>query len=433
MSWLMGKDVKIIHRDLKPANIMLDRGQTSCKICDFGLAVTNERKGRGKEEHVGDIKSTRGSPLWMAPERVAIKVMADEELREDLATEVAGYTKSVKVDKTTSNSSEKSDVYSFGVMLWEITTQQWPFVEMLASESFAELFSLILSGRRPSLRDVEPSLASIIEKCWQADPANRPTFEQCIAMLRGARIDLALPMTVCPHAASFWKITRGLTDLTTTVGQFVTGLDQQGYLRPQKQSDMILKPDLVERCIGTILRSPGTSVLSSDVARAQPFTIADFSKLLKWFGPLKGQNVRCFHNMVLLLKSNWFFGPTERTQCERDCDAVGMFLVRLNTGGSAPIETSPFVISTHLKNGTPFHIRVVAQRAYGKWSCLGPPPEQKRVQADDLESLIIALQKEGIISMACPKYPYGALFTFAPSAPSNYSSDPNFELEVANK
>ncbi len=77
---------------------MLDKTQTSCKICDFGLAVTNEKKGaKGKEGHVGDIKSTRGSPLWMAPERVAIKVMGDDELRDSLGQEVANYTKSVKV------------------------------------------------------------------------------------------------------------------------------------------------------------------------------------------------------------------------------------------------------------------------------------------------------------------------------------------------
>eukprot|EP01126_Amoeba_proteus_P028988 TRINITY_DN2854_c0_g1_i1.p1 TRINITY_DN2854_c0_g1~~TRINITY_DN2854_c0_g1_i1.p1 ORF type:complete len:189 (+),score=34.87 TRINITY_DN2854_c0_g1_i1:1-567(+) len=42
MGWLAGKELTIIHRDLKPANIMLDRDQKHCKICDFGLAVSNE-------------------------------------------------------------------------------------------------------------------------------------------------------------------------------------------------------------------------------------------------------------------------------------------------------------------------------------------------------------------------------------------------------
>lgn len=102
---------------------MLDRNQQSCKICDFGLAVTNEKTTKGKQEHVGDIKSTRGSPLWMAPERVVMKVLADDQLRTQLFQELANYTKLVKVDKLTANSSEKSDVYSFGVMLWEMTTQ----------------------------------------------------------------------------------------------------------------------------------------------------------------------------------------------------------------------------------------------------------------------------------------------------------------------
>lgn len=46
--------VTIIHRDLKPANIMLDKAQNTCKICDFGLAVINEKKRKGqKESHIG--------------------------------------------------------------------------------------------------------------------------------------------------------------------------------------------------------------------------------------------------------------------------------------------------------------------------------------------------------------------------------------------
>lgn len=50
--------------------------------------------------------------------------------------------------------SEKSDVYSFGVMFWEMLTQNWPFVDLITTESYTELFSIILSGKRPSLKGV---------------------------------------------------------------------------------------------------------------------------------------------------------------------------------------------------------------------------------------------------------------------------------------
>jgi len=423
MSWLMGKDVKIIHRDLKPANIMLDKGQVSCKICDFGLAVTNEKTIKGKQEHVGDIRSTRGSPLWMAPERVAIKIMGDDELKEVLATEIAAYTKSVKVDKTASNSSEKSDVYSFGVMLWEMATQQWPFVEMLTSESFTELFSLILSGKRPSLKEIDQSLASIIEKCWQNDPVARPTFESVIEMLRGARIDAGLPNSVCPQAATFWKKARGLAEPTCTIGHFVEGLESQSYLKPQKTSPSQLKAELVERSIATLLGSPGATPVAAAAAREKTISMQEFAKLLKWFGPMQGSSVSCFHHMVEVLKQPWFFGPIERQQSERLTNDNGVFIVRLNTGGSAPIESSPFVISTLVKK-VPFHIRVLHQnpKSYGKWSCSGPAPANKKFNADSLSELIADLTAAGILSTAAPSSPYLGLFTVVASA-FQYTAD----------
>ena len=52
--------------------------------------------GLGKHQK-GDIKSTRGSPLWMAPERIVNKIVKEKELMEDLKTEVEAYKKRVGV------------------------------------------------------------------------------------------------------------------------------------------------------------------------------------------------------------------------------------------------------------------------------------------------------------------------------------------------
>lgn len=52
------------------------------------------------------------------------------------------------------NSSEKSDVYSFGVMFWEMLTEAWPYVDLISTESYSELFAVILAGKRPSLEGV---------------------------------------------------------------------------------------------------------------------------------------------------------------------------------------------------------------------------------------------------------------------------------------
>ena len=73
---------------------MLDKEQRHCKICDFGLAVAAEGK---KKHHVGDTKSTRGSPLWMAPERIVNKVIKEKELIDDLKHEMDSYKKLINV------------------------------------------------------------------------------------------------------------------------------------------------------------------------------------------------------------------------------------------------------------------------------------------------------------------------------------------------
>eukprot|EP01126_Amoeba_proteus_P028991 TRINITY_DN2854_c0_g1_i9.p1 TRINITY_DN2854_c0_g1~~TRINITY_DN2854_c0_g1_i9.p1 ORF type:complete len:371 (+),score=75.25 TRINITY_DN2854_c0_g1_i9:84-1196(+) len=198
MGWLAGKELTIIHRDLKPANIMLDRDQKHCKICDFGLAVSNEGK-RGKT-HVGDTKSTRGSPLWMAPERIVNKIIKEKDLLEEMKTEVENYKKRVGLDKSGLNMSEKSDVYSFGVMFWEMMTQAWPFVDLITTESYAELFTIILSGKRPSLEGIDPELAKIIELCWQQDPEKRPRFSEVVVMLQTSLVTMELPQSCCPDA-----------------------------------------------------------------------------------------------------------------------------------------------------------------------------------------------------------------------------------------
>lgn len=107
---------------------------------------------------------------------------------------------------------------------------------------------------------------------------------------------------------------------------------------------------------------------------------------------------------------------------------LGVFLVRLNTGGNAAIESSPFVISTLYKK-VPFHIRVVAHARpqYGKWYCSGPPPENKKYQADDLPGLIAELKNAKILTSEVPNPPFAPIFGAASSVFS-YTADNGFDF-----
>ncbi|XP_002962883.2 probable serine/threonine-protein kinase SIS8 [Selaginella moellendorffii] len=141
MNYLHSCKPVIVHRDLKSPNLLVDRNWV-VKVCDFGLS-------RIKHSTFLSSKSTAGTPEWMAPE-----VLRNEP------------------------SNEKSDVFSFGVILWELATSQKPWhgmnpMQVVGAVGFQH-------RRLPIPPDVDPSIASIIQECWQNDPSQRPSFEKIL-------------------------------------------------------------------------------------------------------------------------------------------------------------------------------------------------------------------------------------------------------------
>ena len=131
-------DAGVLHRDLKPANIMID-GDGNARILDFGLA--------GLSEELPEGELAAGTPAYMAPEQLDGK------------------------EQTT-----RTDIYSLGLVLYELFTSKKAF----EAKTLAELIQMRRNNTAPTslsslVKDLDPVIERVVERCLQTDPALRPS------------------------------------------------------------------------------------------------------------------------------------------------------------------------------------------------------------------------------------------------------------------
>jgi len=145
-------DLGFMHRDIKSLNVFLS-GDFVAKVADFGMC-TNERTST----------AACGTVQWMAPE---------------VLTNLYGGR--MMYDK-------RVDVYSYGILLHEIFYCTCPYME-----TGLDQMSL---GRRVLQQNIRPDLRrrscpsqvqDVIKKCWDKNPAARPSFKQVNELLLGVQ------------------------------------------------------------------------------------------------------------------------------------------------------------------------------------------------------------------------------------------------------
>ncbi|KAK3256548.1 hypothetical protein CYMTET_34320 [Cymbomonas tetramitiformis] len=142
MAFLHSFQPPILHRDLKSSNVLVDTG-LRCKICDFGLS-----RSQGSS-----MTNTLGTVQWSSPEM----------LRQEDVTPA-------------------SDVYSFGVLIWELLTHRVPYDEM---NSLNVAVQVAYHGMRLPIPPNCPSKADeLMQRCWEEDPAKRPSFSDILDQLQ---------------------------------------------------------------------------------------------------------------------------------------------------------------------------------------------------------------------------------------------------------
>jgi len=296
VNWLHQNNPVFIHRDLKTSNLLIDENGR-VKVCDFGLSQV-KRHG----QMLQDRDSAKGTPLWMAPE-----VMNFLQF------------------------NEKADVYSFGIVLWELLTRDEPFKHHNNFEKFKR--AVCIQRERPSIPESCPdSLRTLIEECWAHNANIRPSFEDIIARLNEAVVDVSIND---PVGRQFWKDNFidlsevEWTDFAWKIFQKV-GVPDDDTLTPEQRTQSIQNA----RCLKAML----VTQTKSKTENKEVVDIEKFGEFLEWWGPLGDPETTPWNENVLdhvrqTLQNVWFHGDIPQKRCEAllMTQPAGTFLIRYSS------------------------------------------------------------------------------------------------------
>jgi hypothetical protein len=291
--------------------------------------------------------------------------------------------------------------------------------------------AIVVQGVRPDISNVHPLLQQLLTLCWNDSHAKRPTFQQMLKKewwdekeflpsLPLTRVLIYLPRKICAHSALFWLNNFGF-EAKVAVDKFVDILCKTlGLTSNQK---------LYTHCITQLFQ-----LTEKDIS------LSNFSKMIKWFGPMYGAE-NLLNRIVYIMKQRWFYGTKSALEAEayleEERKAIGMFLVRLNTGLKVPIEVSPFTISHFSSDGGHFlHTRVYPE---GDGYYVKLQNGTKIFSSGLLDNLILKLGQQNICVSPCrPLNPFSFISlseTLDGIYISKYSNDEelNNEMNVENK
>eukprot|EP00039_Didymoeca_costata_P002274 m.58889 g.58889 ORF g.58889 m.58889 type:complete len:839 (-) comp11205_c0_seq2:139-2655(-) len=171
-----------VHRDLKSGNILLSR-QLRAKIADFGSMNSLFSKA----------KKTMKDNVYHRNKNQDLEASAESWTVEKTMTTNVGTMEYMAPEVMHGKQyGGPADVWSFSIVLWEICSQKRPdlrYIEKFDTRSqiqaLKELAKALRAGKRLPIEmaDCPDDIKTIITKCWDSVPLNRPTFDDLGDML----------------------------------------------------------------------------------------------------------------------------------------------------------------------------------------------------------------------------------------------------------
>lgn len=149
----------VVHRDIKGANILTTK-EGVVKLADFGVAA--KIGGEIGEAALGGVGSNnnniddgqsrdaspQGTPYWMAPEVVEMKPV-----------------------------TTAADIWSVGCLAVELLTGSPPYFDL---QPMSALYNIVQDKHPPIPNDISDEMRDFLLKCFQKDPAGRPSAEELL-------------------------------------------------------------------------------------------------------------------------------------------------------------------------------------------------------------------------------------------------------------
>jgi TolB-like protein len=159
---------RVIHRDLKSANIIITE-QGDAKVLDFGIAQAVDTERAGDNSTYADPGTSAGTIAYMAPERL-----------------------------NGAPADARSDIWSLGIVLYEMATGSLPFK---GATLFTLSAAILDRPVGPPISALPATLARVIERCLEKDPARRYQAAGEVA----ASLEIADPIEKGTERRWSWK------------------------------------------------------------------------------------------------------------------------------------------------------------------------------------------------------------------------------------